>query len=105
VLLALYLRRAGHHIHYLGQNLPIADFIDELRRQRPAMVLFSASTNEAAVGLQKLGRELAALDTPRPMIGYGGRVFAQQPELKELVDGVYLGDSAVEAADAIRELL
>jgi hypothetical protein len=45
------------------------------------------------------------MDSPRPIIGYGGRVFTQQPELRELVNGVYLGDSAAEAVDAIRDLL
>jgi methanogenic corrinoid protein MtbC1 len=105
VLLAIYLRRAGYQIHYLGQNLPIDDFVGEVRRRRPAMVLLSASTSEAANGLRRMADELAHLEMPRPIIGYGGRIFVRQPELRAQISGVYLGDSAQEAVDTVREML
>lgn len=105
VLLAIYLRRAGYQIHYLGQNLPIDDFVGEVRRRQPAMVLLSASTNDAAHGLRRMADELAHLEMPRPIIGYGGRVFVRQPDLRSQISGVYLGDSAQEAVDTVGAML
>ncbi len=105
VLLALYLRRAGHRIHYLGQNLPVDDFVGEVRRRRPAVVLLSASTAEALPGLRRMAEELAVVEAPRPLIGYGGRIFARHPELRDQVPGIYLGDSAQDAVETLRALL
>jgi methanogenic corrinoid protein MtbC1 len=105
VLLALYMRRAGYHVHYLGQNLPVDDFINEVGRQQPSMVLFSATTAEAAEGLSDMTQRLAAIATPRPMIGYGGRAFIKHPDLRNDIAGIYLGDSAHEAVDMVRDLL
>lgn len=105
VLLAIYLRRAGYRIHYLGQNLPVADFVGEVRRRQPAMVLLSASTTEALPGLRRMAEELAVLELPRPLIGYGGRIFIHHPELRAQVPGAYLGDSAQDAVDTMRSLL
>ncbi|MGL4648665.1 MAG: MerR family transcriptional regulator [Caldilineaceae bacterium] len=105
VLLAIYLRRAGYQIHYLGQNLPIDDFVGEVRRRQPAMVLLSASTSEAAHGLRRMADELAHIEMPRPIIGYGGRIFIRQPDLRSQIAGVYLGDSAQEAVDTVGTML
>jgi methanogenic corrinoid protein MtbC1 len=105
VLLAIYLRRAGYQIHYLGQNLPIDDFVGEVRRRQPAMVLLSASTSEAATGLRRMADELAHIEMPRPIIGYGGRIFIRQPDLRSQIAGIYLGDSAQEAVDTVRAML
>jgi len=105
VLLAVYLRRAGYQVHYLGQNLPIDDFVGEVRRHQPAMVLLSASTMEAIKGLRQMANELAHIDMPRPIIGYGGRIFIRQPEIRSQITGIYLGDSAQEAVDTVRAVL
>lgn len=105
VLLAIYLRRAGYLVHYLGQNLPVDDFAAEVQRQQPAMVLFSASTLDAIGGLQEMAARVAALEPPRPLVGYGGRVFISRPELYDGIGGVYLGDSAQEAVNVVRDLL
>lgn len=105
VLLAIYLRRAGYLVHYLGQNLPLEDFTAEIKRHQPAMVLFSASTEEAARRLRELDAGVAAMEPPRPIFGYGGRAFILHPELRDGLSGVYLGDSAQDAANIVRELL
>lgn len=105
VLLAIYLRRAGYQIHYLGQDLPVDDFVAEVRRQQPAMVLLSASTTDALPGLQRMAQELSAQEMPRPIIGYGGRIFIRQPGLRDEIAGVYLGNSAQEAVDTVRHIL
>lgn len=110
LLLGIYLRRAGYRIHYLGQSLPIDDFAGEAKRQQPAMILLSASTQAAAVELGKLTASLTDLSgrsngVALPLIGYGGQIFNRKPELRAGIAGVYMGASAQEAIQHIGELL
>ena len=105
LLLAIYLRRAGYRIHYLGQNLPIEDFANEVKRQQPAILLLSASTIQAAEELGRLTSHLARLGPLAPIIGYGGQIFNRHPELRTNIAGTYMGASAQEAVQHIDKLL
>ena len=105
LLLALYLRRAGHQVHYLGQNLAEEGFIEEIQREQPAMVLFSASTADPVPRLADLTMALAQLPQPRPIIGYGGQIFISTPEYRNNIAGVFLGESAQESVDMVAHLL
>lgn len=105
MLLSIYLRRAGYIVRYLGQNLPVEDLVAEVKSVQPGMVIFSATTIEAARALQPVCEQLAQIDPPRPIIGYGGRAFNLRPELRDAVPGVYLGATAVEAVESIDDLL
>ena len=109
ILLTLYLRRNGFHVQYLGRDLPEEDLIDEVRRQKPALLLFSAGSVEAAQGLQNLTQRLSqrssASQAAWPLVGYGGRIFKQQPDLRDEIRGVYMGDTVSEAIDMVTELL
>jgi DNA-binding transcriptional MerR regulator/methylmalonyl-CoA mutase cobalamin-binding subunit len=105
LLLAIYLRRLGYRIHYLGQNLPIEDFTNEVKRQQPAMLLLSASTVPAAEELAHLTNKLAQLGQGTPIIGFGGQIFNRRPDLRTNIAGIYLGASAQEAVQRIDELL
>lgn len=104
MLLTLYLRRAGYPAKYLGKNIVAADFVRDVSHYQPAMVLLSATTKEAAVRLQALTKDLAQLTTTQPIIGYGGRIFQKQPELRNTITGIYMGDSAYEAVESTMEL-
>lgn len=105
MLLSIYLRRAGYIVRYLGQNLPVEDLVAEVKNVQPGMVIFSATTIEAARALQPVCEQLARIEPPRPIIGYGGRAFNLRPELRDAVPGVYLGATAVEAVESIDDLL
>lgn len=105
MLLAIYLRRAGFAVRYLGQDLPEDDLVEEAHRQRPALILFSASGADAAQNLRGLCARLVELEPPRPIIGYGGRVFNNHPELRNAIAGVYLGATALEAVESAGDLL
>ena len=105
LLLSLYMRRAGYQVHYLGRNLPIDDFVNEVQRKQPRMLLLSAGSREAAAGLRQLTNVLADQTTPRPLIGYGGRIFNLEPDLRTNIAGVFLGESAEEAIDMVHQLL
>jgi DNA-binding transcriptional MerR regulator/methylmalonyl-CoA mutase cobalamin-binding subunit len=105
LLLCIYLRRAGYQVRYLGQDLPPDDLIAEALAQKPALILFSASGLDSAANLQELCERLVALDPPRPVIGYGGRVFNVHPELRDRIAGVFVGATALEAVETMGELL
>jgi len=105
LLLTIYLRRAGYQTQYLGKNIKAADLVNDAAQYQPAMILLSATTRESATNLQMLTKALAQLTTVRPIIGYGGRIFKQHPELRNAITGVYMGDSAYEAIESTGELL
>lgn len=105
MLLTIYLRRAGYQVQYVGKNLPVADLTAEVKRQQPTMVLLSAATEIAVTPLQQLTQALSNLEGQRPIIGYGGRVFQNKPELRNRITGIYMGDSALEAIESTNELL
>ena len=105
LLLSIYLRRSGYQVSYLGQNLPVDDFVDEARRQKPVMLLFSATTINAVQELAKLTSALAQAETGGPLIGYGGQVFSRYPELRDNITGEYLGTSALGAMERINSML
>jgi methanogenic corrinoid protein MtbC1 len=110
LLLGIYLRRSGYHIHYLGQNLPadeptIKDFVSEAKRQQPAIILFSVSTTQAAEELSYLASHIAQIDDVPSIIGYSGPVFSRKPELRAAIGGAYMGASAKEVIQNIDTLL
>lgn len=105
MLLTIYLRRAGYQVQFLGKNIKASDLINDVNYYQPAMILLSATTQETAANLQMLTNELAQLTTFRPIIGYGGRIFHQHPELRKTIPGVYMGDSAFEALESTMEVL
>ena len=112
LLTSLFLSRRGFHILYLGPNLPLADLIQAIDRVRPRLVLLSASTPETALDLATAVRELsgrcAALRGFQgwaPVLGFGGRIFVERPELQTGIDGVFLGRDAGEAAGTVDRVL
>jgi len=105
LMLTLYLRRAGYRVQYLGKNLPIDDLIADVQRYHPALLLLSAATEEAANQLTELTALLSALPSKTLTIGYGGRAFQEHPTLRNQIQALYLGDTALEAVDKIHQLL
>ncbi len=105
LLLTIYLRRAGHHVHYLGQGLIIDDLLNEVIRQRPAGLILSASNIEAVESLRTLSIRMANLGSPQPFVGYGGRIFNEQPELKNEIAGAFLGTTAQDAVSRLDAII
>jgi DNA-binding transcriptional MerR regulator len=105
ILLTLYLRRAGHTVRLIGKDIPIGDFIQEVQQAHPAMLLFSTSMPESVNTLVEFSIRLRAAGPPTPMLGFGGRAFREQPELRNTIHGVYLGDNTCDAVRLVGELL
>jgi methanogenic corrinoid protein MtbC1 len=104
-LIHLMLRRRGLNSLYLGQNVPVEQFSEEMARLRPAMVIIAAALAETAPGVAALGQAVAQMVPPRPLFAYGGRIFNTEPGLRANVPGIFLGESARAAADYISALM
>jgi methanogenic corrinoid protein MtbC1 len=105
LLIHLMLRRRNVNTIYLGQNVPLAQFVEEMERLRPAMIIMAATTSDTAPGLIEMATAVQQMNGPRPIFAFGGRIFNVQPELRTRVPGVFLGESARSAVNYILTLL
>jgi len=104
LMLALFLRRAGYHVEFLGADVHLADLVAHARASRPDLVCLSANAEATALALAPLQAQLDAL-SPAPRFGFGGAAFTQSPALRTQVPGLYLGQGPTDALARIRELL
>jgi MerR family transcriptional regulator, light-induced transcriptional regulator len=105
LLIHLMLRRRGVNTIYLGQNVPVDQFVEEMARLRPALVVVAATTAETVSGLVSLAHAVEQMPHPHPLFGYGGRAFNVHPQLRQEVPGIFLGESGRSAVAYILELL
>lgn len=104
LMLALFLRRAGYWVEFLGADVHLDDLIEYVRTERPALVCLAAGAEEGARKLQRLQPALARL-RPAPKFGFGGRAFNLKPALRQSVPGLFLGETLSQATQTICELL
>lgn len=69
-----YLQLCGWTTYYLGANVPVAAFLDTVRKQEPDLVLLSCSSEEGAPDTLKLITALHRAKAPRGgfVVGVGG---------------------------------
>jgi DNA-binding transcriptional MerR regulator len=104
LMLALFLRREGYRVEFLGANVHLLDLANYAREQRPALIGLSASLEESAHSLRQMDARLAGM-RPRPRLGYGGLAFNLKPALRKTVPGIFLGEDGEQALAIIRKLL
>ncbi len=105
LLLAVLLVRHGWQVVYLGAQVPLKDLIDTVQRLQPDMVCMSASTIETAIELVDIGRVITHLPPPTPHFAFGGRAFNINNALVDKVPGIFLGNTARGAIDAIADVI
>lgn len=105
LLVALFLRRQGMRVIYLGASVPLEDLGAVLAALEPAMLILSATLQETAEHLIPIGRTIQAMPEPRPLFGFGGQAFQHSPDLAARVPGIYLEGNALEAASRAVSLL
>jgi len=104
LLLSLFLVRRGWNVVYLGPQVPLTDLLETVRTIKPALVCLSASTIETATEL--IGVVRALKDACAGVhVGYGGRVFNMNPEIRASMLGTFLGHDARELVDSVNTLL
>ena len=102
LLLALFLRRRGYHVVYLGANVPEQQFEETVKAVRADLVLLVAQQLTSAATLQQTAASLAEHGV---CVGYGGRIFGLLPELQQRIAGHFLGIHLLDAIDRVDTLL
>jgi MerR family transcriptional regulator, light-induced transcriptional regulator len=104
---AVIFSRSGYRVIYLGANLPAEELVAAVLSIRSDAVVLSAPTAPATGTLRSTIVSLRALEPTHqpPLIGYGGAVFEQQPELQGTVDAIYLGKDARSARQRLQQAL
>lgn len=101
LLVALFLRRRGYPVLYLGAEVPYRDLEDMLRSTSADLVILSAQMLTSAGRLYPVVEDLVSHGIP---VGYGGRIFIQYPSLREVLSGHYLGDDLRDIAVRVAEV-
>jgi MerR family transcriptional regulator, light-induced transcriptional regulator len=106
LIVALFLRRYGLRVVYLGQSIEVSDFMASIHQWKPNLVLISVATMAGLGGLVEISRRLEELpENEQPHFSYGGRVFNIHPELVAKLPGYFLGVNAIDASRKVRELV
>ena len=105
LMVALFLRRVGLRVAYLGQSVELDSLINTIKSIRPVGLILSASLRSQAEALSEVGRRLVALGSCQPAFYFGGQAFTADPDLALRIQGAYLGLDAPEAAQEIKRRL
>jgi methanogenic corrinoid protein MtbC1 len=104
LMLALFLRRDGYRVDFLGANVHLGDLLEFARAERPALICLSANSEDTARELRMVQAKLAGM-RPRPKFAFGGRIFSLLPKQRESMPGLFLGPDAASAQEQVRQLL
>ena len=104
LMLALFWRRAGLNVFYLGQMLELHSLMQEVHTMRPGIVCLSAMTRPRVKDLAEVGREIVKMAPPKPIFCFGGGAFGRDEGLIRSVKGVFLGPNGTISTQRIKEL-
>jgi DNA-binding transcriptional MerR regulator/methylmalonyl-CoA mutase cobalamin-binding subunit len=99
LLIALFLRRRGLNVVYLGQNVATARLEETLVLIRPAMVILSATTIQSATHLLETAELLAFHKAHSVTIAYGGLIFKHLERMRAHIPAIYLGNDLITGID------
>lgn len=106
LMLAVLLRRLRWPVFYLGQTMPLADLASFVEDVKAMALIFVAMSEETAHALKDWAYWLPkAAETNYPIVGYGGRIFLEKPELVSQVPGIFLGRSLQDGVKTLDQLL
>lgn len=90
LMLALFLRRSGIRVVYLGQNIEAEGLLQSVRKISPTLLCISLTMPAYLSSLIDLAHKLAEMPRPRPIFAFGGQVFAYNSHVIPQIPGVYL---------------
>jgi len=106
LVIGTLLRRRRWPVAYLGQSVPLADLATFVRDIKPSYIVLVAMTEHSAAALLDWPRWMPeVLERGKPVLGYGGRVFVEQPEWQDKLPGIYLGSTFEEGINSIERAL
>ncbi len=102
LLMALFVRRRGFNVVYLGANVPSTHLAETVKSVKADMVVLASQQLITAASLQESAKLVSAQGT---IVAFGGRIFAQHAQLADRISGNYLGSHIDEAINKIETLL
>jgi DNA-binding transcriptional MerR regulator len=106
LVLGALLRRRRWPVSYLGQALPLPDLAAFTEQIVPNLIVLVAMTENTASKLADWPQYISqSADKKLPIVGYGGRIFVEQPEWRLKLQGMYLGNSFEDGVSTIERLL
>ena len=106
LVIGALLRRRRWPVAYLGQSVPMSELASFVRDIKPTMLVLVAMTEITAKTLAEWPHFMPdVLERGKTIVGFGGRIFVEQPELCSKVPGVYLGSSFEEGIILIERAL
>jgi len=102
LMLALFLRRRGMGVIYLGANVPTERFEETVQAVRANLVILVAQTLASAASLQSA---VFALTSKGVNVGYGGRIFNVRPEIVRYIPGHHLGNDVSASLEEVEHIL
>lgn len=102
LLLALFLRRRGLRVIYLGANVPGESFEETVQLVRADLVVLAAQQLISAASLQQVAATLAAHGVS---VAYDGRIFNLRPSIQQHIAGHFLGGELIGATERVLALL
>jgi methanogenic corrinoid protein MtbC1 len=105
LMVALFLRRSGMRVAYLGQSVEPESLFKMIGTHKPAGVVLSAAMEPHALELARIGEHLRDVPAPRPALFFGGRAFVEHPELADHLRPYHLPGNARAAVEEIRRKL
>lgn len=100
--LAVFLRRAGFRVYYVGADTPAADLLEMAQRVKPHAVMVSASVPKAVAALREQKEHFAQM---KPVLVFGGRAFDAEPNLARQFGGRFLGNDVREVVTKLGDIL
>jgi methanogenic corrinoid protein MtbC1 len=107
MMIALLLSRAGHRVIYLGANLPALNLVSAIHSIHPDAIALSSTTSATLPALVEAVSSVRAEFSSSycPVIGFGGGLFAREPQQRHAVDASYLGADARTARQRLDEFM
>ena len=102
LLLALFLRRRGFPLIYLGGNVPAPRFADTVKNVKADLVILISQQLVTAATLQETA---ILLSKQKISVAFGGRIFNVQPDITNSISGYFLGTELTAALDEIELIL
>ena len=105
LMLALFLRRRGLRVAYLGQSIETGDLLHTIKQLTPSMVCLSLTMPAYLSELVNLGKHIADIPSPRPIFAFGGQAFSRYPNVIEQVPGIYLNGDLLTTVEQLKNMI
>ncbi len=104
LMLALFLRRTGMRVVYLGQSIETSGLLQIIKQVVPALLCISLTLPAYLPALIDMATQICAMSSP-PLFTFGGQVFSYYPSIVQHIPGTYLYGDLRECVVQLNEML